>query len=1041
MLRRVLSHPLFQVVALYALFMATRREVWGALTRLPAATYEASSIVVRAMSVPQVAATFAGLAVLAAVTARWRWDSLWAPSPSTPAPTSTSTSAASPARAFRGAMAAVIVAQAWLTVAAPYNLVTDELYAVDRVLALVLAALALWRPGFMPLLAALGLVFAAQEQHPIAGFNWTERRVFLDAHIAFTAFLVVRRVTGAPASRYLWLILVIVGGAYIYPGMNKMNLGGPGPLAWALDGSLQNLFVACWANGFPPVDEATAVRLAPTIAALSVPLSLATLALELSAALILVHRRLTAALLAGFVLMHLGIFLTSGILFWKWIVVDVGLCVVVWRHGAAVFSEFPLWSRALAVAVVLGAPWTLQPQKLGWWDTPYTRAYDLEVVVKGGEVRTLSAHALAPYELPFVQGRMDYAVDAPTLTGTFGATNSYATYQRLVRAKTPADVERMMKGRPSKLNARDADRFDRFLRASATTLNKYGTHTPLWWLPHPPPHMHHVAMGRAPLWQGEPIEAVRVRLREVFFDGKKLHTLVDRVVREVPLAKGKKTRVVPRAPGSDRSGKAGASTSMARPAPPKPAPRATQGDRGSGMVFRDACATPPVATIALMNDITLHQGVAQQALKEGYDSVWGAVKPFVSAADASWINVEGTLSCCFDHTGAEFPDPGEVFDKRVYSSASSTGLNMVPRLARELRALGIDVVGTANNHSLDRGREGLVRTLKVLDDAGLPHTGTRSAKTAPWHTTTSVNGLRVAWLACTEWLNKEPVRALAQTWTEKASGEVLNCVEQRDEVLAAVRALANDPAVDAVVFLPSGGKERQLLAGERLVSLARDAADAGATVVASYHPHHLQTWEKHVTKDGREVPFIYNRGNWVTFEDELEQRASTLVFVGLARDAASKKARVVGLSHLPVVLHHDARGRTLQIAATSPAESAAYALSRHRFGASREHPPALPLEVRRECVAAPPAAVGVPPGELCAVDDDCAAGLACVDVDDAHRVCTAACADVDCAALGGVCTTSGWQAPVCMAPCHGEAGDCPLGQSCSSGGGARACAP
>ncbi|HEX8060291.1 MAG TPA: CapA family protein, partial [Cyclobacteriaceae bacterium] len=49
---------------------------------------------------------------------------------------------------------------------------------------------------------------------------------------------------------------------------------------------------------------------------------------------------------------------------------------------------------------------------------------------------------------------------------------------------------------------------------------------------------------------------------------------------------------------------------------------------------------------------------------------------------------------------------------------------------------GVDVLVTANNHCLDRGRKGLERTVAVLDTFGIPHTGTfvdsaHRAKTYP----------------------------------------------------------------------------------------------------------------------------------------------------------------------------------------------------------------------------------------------------------------------------------------------------------------------
>lgn len=50
--------------------------------------------------------------------------------------------------------------------------------------------------------------------------------------------------------------------------------------------------------------------------------------------------------------------------------------------------------------------------------------------------------------------------------------------------------------------------------------------------------------------------------------------------------------------------------------------------------------------------------------------------------------------------------------------------NAPDTLAKTLKEIGIDAVSTCNNHCLDRGYEGLVRTNEVLDQYGIAHTGT-----------------------------------------------------------------------------------------------------------------------------------------------------------------------------------------------------------------------------------------------------------------------------------------------------------------------------
>ena len=54
--------------------------------------------------------------------------------------------------------------------------------------------------------------------------------------------------------------------------------------------------------------------------------------------------------------------------------------------------------------------------------------------------------------------------------------------------------------------------------------------------------------------------------------------------------------------------------------------------------------------------------------------------------------------------------------------------NSPDELAYDLKEMGIDILTTANNHCLDKGYTGLERTLNVLDDYGIAHTGTSSSE-------------------------------------------------------------------------------------------------------------------------------------------------------------------------------------------------------------------------------------------------------------------------------------------------------------------------
>ena len=84
-----------------------------------------------------------------------------------------------------------------------------------------------------------------------------------------------------------------------------------------------------------------------------------------------------------------------------------------------------------------------------------------------------------------------------------------------------------------------------------------------------------------------------------------------------------------------------------------------------------------------------------------------------------------------------------VYTERNYS------FNTPEQMAEALKKSGVNLATTANNHVLDRGIAGLERTLDVLDQNGIAHTGSyrENEKSQPF--ITDIGGVRVAFLSYT----------------------------------------------------------------------------------------------------------------------------------------------------------------------------------------------------------------------------------------------------------------------------------------------------
>ncbi len=115
--------------------------------------------------------------------------------------------------------------------------------------------------------------------------------------------------------------------------------------------------------------------------------------------------------------------------------------------------------------------------------------------------------------------------------------------------------------------------------------------------------------------------------------------------------------------------------------------------------------------LTFLGDIMIEPPVLKAAKRSGgtYDfhDVFRYIKPMLQEADYVIGNFETPMA-----------------GKEAGYTKSHYSFNAPDSYADALKDAGIHLVSTANNHTFDRGYEGLVRTLQVLDEKGIGHTGT-----------------------------------------------------------------------------------------------------------------------------------------------------------------------------------------------------------------------------------------------------------------------------------------------------------------------------
>jgi hypothetical protein len=264
-----------------------------------------------------------------------------------------------------------------------------------------------------------------------------------------------------------------------------------------------------------------------------------------------------------------------------------------------------------------------------------------------------------------------------------------------------------------------------------------------------------------------------------------------------------------------------------------------------------------VVEVLLVGDVMLGRGVAAEADPLG-DVAW------LQTADLAIANFEGVIAA----PGAGLAPPG--YD-----------LRMPPTAAAQLRQAGFDVVGLANNHTLDLGPAGLAETAAHLTAAGLNLIGAGPGWEAAFQPLLLTrHGVRLALLA----FNAVPdpagqANALPDDWA-RADWDL----ESATAAVGAARAEA-----DAVIVSIHWGYEYQLQADPAQRRLAQALLDAGADLVAGHHPHVVQETAVH---DGRFL--AYSLGNFLFDQGQGDTGQ------GLALRALFDAGGLLGVQALPV---------------------------------------------------------------------------------------------------------------------------------------------
>jgi hypothetical protein len=425
---------------------------------------------------------------------------------------------------------------AWAFATYDYNLYYNQAHYFDRFLLIALAILVWLHPAFIPLFLIQAMVIVFQFDYPLGSYSWTDKRVLFDILILFNVFLYLKLIFRKPIfSPFVFLALSLFAANYYISGLGKLKLD------WVSKNNIYDLIVSSYVNGWLSfLPETTLLQMVDIFKGLDMLMLLATMAIELGAIFILFHKRVALILLLSFIVLHLMIFLTSGIFFWKWILLAIAFGLALTRLPDILTRQIFNWPAfIISILVIHFSPHYFNPANLAWYDTRLNNFYEIQAVGDTGTIYTVGRGFMSPYDFPFAQNRFWYLSDEKLLVRTYGTTSDPEIADALKTIKPGLELTEleMAKGR-NYYNQDRAENFAQFLYVYFKNLNNRQSKRLVLNYIASPHHIWNFANGDNVYQMQEKVQKVQVRFVKTFYDGQKIHTLEDRIVRVITVLPG-----------------------------------------------------------------------------------------------------------------------------------------------------------------------------------------------------------------------------------------------------------------------------------------------------------------------------------------------------------------------------------------------------------------------------------------------------------------------------------------------------------------------
>ncbi|HVO74077.1 MAG TPA: CapA family protein, partial [Ignavibacteriaceae bacterium] len=299
------------------------------------------------------------------------------------------------------------------------------------------------------------------------------------------------------------------------------------------------------------------------------------------------------------------------------------------------------------------------------------------------------------------------------------------------------------------------------------------------------------------------------------------------------------------------------------------------GEKVSELVPGDSLVT---VTITVVGDIMCHSVQYNYARVEDdsfdFNPVYGEVKKYLANSDFLFGNFETvTAGKSKGYSGYPFFNAPDDF-------------------VAALKNTGFDLLTTSNNHALDQGEKGLLRTIEIIKKNGLKYNGTFISKEDRDSIRIfNIKGIKIAFLAYTYGTNGNPI--------PKGKSFLINLINPNliENDIKAARA----KGAEIVLVHYHFGEEYKREPSESQKEIVRKTIGFGADIIIGGHPHVLQPADFFKTSNAElDSGFvIYSMGNFISNQRWRYSDAGIILNIKLTKNLRKDSVYISQINYIP----------------------------------------------------------------------------------------------------------------------------------------------